>query len=198
MGQPKTNVMRILEQKKVPYTAHEYPHGKEAVDGLTVDQIRQIYTARLIEWGQVGGKEGLLIKAYQRPQNSGSQTAMENLVMQGVALSGADPAYITDGMGDLISQVGDFENGPAALGYSYLYYVEGMYKSGEVKVLSVDGIAPTEELKEELLSYCASHIAKYAMPREVEFRTELPKTLVGKVAYRVLEEEELRKYAQQQ
>ena len=46
-----------------------------------------------------------------------------------------------------------------------------------------------EELKQELLSYCAQHIAKYALPREMEFRTELPKTLVGKVAYRVLEEE---------
>ena len=46
-----------------------------------------------------------------------------------------------------------------------------------------------EELKEELLTYCSSHVAKYAMPREIEFRRELPKTLVGKVAYRVLEEE---------
>lgn len=32
----KTNVMRILEQAKVNYTPHEYPHGKEAVDGVTV------------------------------------------------------------------------------------------------------------------------------------------------------------------
>lgn len=32
----KTNVMRILEQHKIPYQAHEYPHGKEAVDGVTV------------------------------------------------------------------------------------------------------------------------------------------------------------------
>ena len=46
-----------------------------------------------------------------------------------------------------------------------------------------------EELKAELLDYCSGHIAKYAMPRELEFRAELPKTLVGKVAYRVLEEE---------
>jgi long-chain acyl-CoA synthetase len=51
------------------------------------------------------------------------------------------------------------------------------------------GIEPTEELKQELLSYCAQYIAKYAMPKDLEFRTELPKTLVGKVAYRVLEEE---------
>ena len=51
------------------------------------------------------------------------------------------------------------------------------------------GIEPTEDLKQEILDYCSGHIAKYAMPREIEFRKELPKTLVGKVAYRVLEEE---------
>lgn len=35
----KTNVMRILEQNKVPYKAHEYPHGKEAVDGANVARL---------------------------------------------------------------------------------------------------------------------------------------------------------------
>ena len=35
----KTNVMRILEQKKIPYTAHEYPHGKDAIDGVTVASL---------------------------------------------------------------------------------------------------------------------------------------------------------------
>ena len=45
------------------------------------------------------------------------------------------------------------------------------------------------------MSYCSRHIAKYAMPCDIEFRDELPKTLVGKVAYRVLEEEEKAKRA---
>ena len=52
--------------------------------------------------------------------------------------------------------------------------------------------------KQELLAYCRKHIAKYAMPYDIEFRDELPKTLVGKVAYRVLEEEEKAKLAAQQ
>ena len=56
-------------------------------------------------------------------------------------------------------------------------------------IVPMPGIEPTDELKEELLAYIAQHVAKYAMPREIEFRKELPKTLVGKVAYRVLEEE---------
>ncbi len=54
-------------------------------------------------------------------------------------------------------------------------------------------VEPSEATKEELLAYCREHIAKYAMPYDIEFREELPKTLVGKVAYRVLEEEELAK-----
>ena len=36
MGEQKTNVMRALDQKKIRYTPHEYPHGAEAVDGVTV------------------------------------------------------------------------------------------------------------------------------------------------------------------
>ncbi len=55
------------------------------------------------------------------------------------------------------------------------------------------GIAPTEEARESILAYCRKNIAKYAMPYDIEFRDQLPKTLVGKVAYRELEEEELRK-----
>ena len=51
------------------------------------------------------------------------------------------------------------------------------------------GITPSDAVKNELLDYCRSRIAKYAMPYDIVFREELPKTLVGKVAYRVLEEE---------
>ena len=69
--------------------------------------------------------------------------------------------------------------------------VKDDYRGQKVKayVVPMPGVEPTEELKEELLTYCSGRIAKYAMPRELEFRKELPKTLVGKVAYRVLEEE---------
>ena len=52
-----------------------------------------------------------------------------------------------------------------------------------------------EEAEKILLAYCSKHIAKYSMPAYIEFRENLPKTLVGKVAYRVLEEEEAAKLA---
>ncbi len=55
------------------------------------------------------------------------------------------------------------------------------------------GTTACEETKQVLLDYCRKHIAKYAMPYDITFKEEMPKTLVGKVAYRVLEEEELDK-----
>ena len=39
MPEQKTNVMRVLDQKKNAYTAHSYPHGEEAVDGVTVAKL---------------------------------------------------------------------------------------------------------------------------------------------------------------
>lgn len=55
------------------------------------------------------------------------------------------------------------------------------------------GVSSTDENKEVLKEYCKKNIAKYALPYDIEFRDQLPKTLVGKVAYRVLEEEEAAK-----
>ena len=46
------------------------------------------------------------------------------------------------------------------------------------------------------MEHAGKNIAKYALPKEIEFRDGFPQTLVGKVAYRVLEEEEIRKNAQ--
>ena len=45
----KTNVMRLLDQKKVPYTPHTYPHGDEAVDGVTVAQMTGVDPAKVFK-----------------------------------------------------------------------------------------------------------------------------------------------------
>jgi long-chain acyl-CoA synthetase len=73
--------------------------------------------------------------------------------------------------------------------------VKDPYKIQKVKAFVVlrPGVQPGEAVKKEILDYCSGQIAKYAMPYDIEFRAELPRTLVGKVAYRVLEEEEAEK-----
>ncbi len=89
------------------------------------------------------------------------------------------------------SQLENILDGHEKVLLSCVIGIKDAYRGQKIKayVVPMPGIEPSEDLKQELLDYCSSHIAKYAMPREMEFRTELPKTLVGKVAYRVLEEE---------
>ena len=39
MAEEKTNVMRVLDQKKISYTPYRYPHGETAPDGVTVARL---------------------------------------------------------------------------------------------------------------------------------------------------------------
>lgn len=70
------------------------------------------------------------------------------------------------------------------------------YKMHVVKAFVVlrQGVEPSDKIKEEIIENCKKNVSRYGVPKDIEFRTELPKTLVGKVAYRVLEEEEAKKY----
>ena len=69
------------------------------------------------------------------------------------------------------------------------------YKMQKVKAIVklAAGVEESEATKQAILDHCRKHVAKYAMPYDIAFRDDMPKTLVGKVAYRVLEEEELAK-----
>lgn len=49
MAEQKTNVMRVLEQKKIKYTPHSYPHGDDAVDGLTVAALLGVDAAKIFK-----------------------------------------------------------------------------------------------------------------------------------------------------
>ena len=102
---------------------------------------------------------------------------------------------VTSGYNVYPSQLENIIDAHEAVQMSCVIGVPDSYKMQKVKAFIVlrDGVAGTPELMESIWAHCRRHIAKYAMPYDIEFRDELPKTLVGKVAYRVLEEEELGK-----
>ena len=100
---------------------------------------------------------------------------------------------ITSGYNVYPSQLENILDAHELVQMSCVIGVPDPYKMQKVKafVMLKPGVAPNEENKQILLAYCRKNIAKYAMPYDIEFRDTLPKTLVGKVAYRQLEEEEL-------
>ncbi len=75
-----------------------------------------------------------------------------------------------------------------AVDYCCVVGVPDEYKMEHIKAYVVlkDSKNESDEMKKDIISHLRRHIAAYEMPREIEFRKELPKTLVGKVAYRML------------
>lgn len=98
---------------------------------------------------------------------------------------------VTSGYNVYPSQLENIIDGHDAVQMSCVIGVKDPYKMEKVLAYVVlrDGFEPSEELRQDILNYCKKHIAKYAMPYTIEFRSELPKTLVGKIAYTVLEKE---------
>lgn len=102
---------------------------------------------------------------------------------------------VTSGYNVYPSQLENIIDAHELVQMSCVIGVPDPYKMQKVKafVMLKPGIIPSEEKKEAIMAHCRRNIAKYALPYDIEFRDTLPKTLVGKVAYRVLEEEELAK-----
>ena len=104
---------------------------------------------------------------------------------------------ITNGYNIYPGQLENIIDSCPEVAYSCVIGVKDPRRMQKVKAFIVprEGETPGEALRERIMEQLRLHIAKYALPREIEFRSELPKTLVGKVAYRLLEEEEARKSA---
>ena len=97
---------------------------------------------------------------------------------------------VTSGYNVYPSQIESVLDKFEAIDSSCVIGVKDAYRMQKVKAFVVlkDGYAPTKQLKQRIMDYCKKHIAKYALPSEIEFRDELPKTRLGKVAYTELEE----------
>lgn len=114
------------------------------VDSLTIEQIRGIFSGEITNWSEVGGLDAP-IKAFQRPELSGSQTLMLNLCMQDVPMAPVEKVTVSDSMADVIDDIAAYDNRSNAIGYSVYYYAKNMYNYPNLKFITVEGVTPTNE-----------------------------------------------------
>ena len=114
------------------------------VKSLTEEQIQSIYTGETTNWKELGGSDEEIV-AFQRKQNSGSQTLMEKLVMKGISMAEAPSYHYINSMGELLDQVSSYNNQGNAIGYSVYFYARNMYSVPGLEFLSVDGITPSND-----------------------------------------------------
>jgi hypothetical protein len=114
------------------------------IESLTGDQIRDIYSGKITNWSEVGG-EDIEIVAFQRPELSGSQTLMLNLMMKESIMMEPTIETISESMGDIIQDISSYDNSANAIGYSVYYYAKNMYAQPGLKFIAVDGVLPSNE-----------------------------------------------------
>ncbi len=117
-----------------------FVHRNNPVETLTSQQIRDIYAGKITNWKEVGGPDEE-IAAFQRNEGSGSQSMMLRF-MGDTPLMEPETREIA-GMGAIIRQVADYRSQSGSIGFSFRYYVEGMIQNPEIKMIAVDGVAPT-------------------------------------------------------
>lgn len=132
---------------------HLTPIGREAfvffvnsrnpVEGLTVEQVKGIYSGEITNWNEVGG-ENQSIRAFQRVENSGSQSALQRL-MGDTPIMAAEREDVVADMGGIISQVASYRNYKNSIGFSFRYYSTQMVENNQIRLLSLDGVPPTRE-----------------------------------------------------
>jgi phosphate transport system substrate-binding protein len=120
-----------------------FVNSKNNVNELSTKQIQDIYSGQATNWKELGGKNEK-IRAFQRPENSGSQTMLQK-IMEGKNLMTPPREDIASGMGDIISKTASYRNYKNAMGYSFLFFATEMVKNNQIRILKVDGIYPDRE-----------------------------------------------------
>ncbi len=109
-------------------------HPSNPVKGLTVDQVRDIYSGKITNWNEVGGPD-LKIVRFSRDTNSGTYETFKELVMGKVQIDAGTEYFNSNGA--IRARV---QQTPAGIGYAGLGFVDRT-----VKALEVNGVYPTNE-----------------------------------------------------
>ena len=120
-----------------------FVNGDNPVSSLTIDEAKGIYSGRIANWSQVGGNDAPIV-AYQRNEGSGSQSQMLRF-MEGVPLADALEELHVDTMSGIVRSIADYDNGADAIGYSFRYYATDLVGEHNIKLLAIEGAAPTPE-----------------------------------------------------
>ena len=178
-----------------PGTDRELPYGQEGEILLAGPTVMREYVHHPEETAQAlrTHDDGL---TWVYTGDLGSMDAQGFVYFKGRAKR----MIVTSGYNVYPAQIENILDANELVQMSCVIGVPDSYKMQKVKafIKLVPGVEASDATRQSILAYCRKHIAKYAMPYDIEFRDDLPKTLVGKVAYRVLEEEELKKSGSQE
>ena len=134
-----------LDQKAIGRDALVFIVNEDnPVQSLTQQQLKDIYAGKITNWKDVGGKDQEIV-AFQRREDSGSQTLFQKLLIQDGELMDAPTELAPAAMGELVDDIAAYNNAANAIGFSVYYYIDQMYSKPGLRLLAVDGVTPSNE-----------------------------------------------------
>ena len=132
-----------LDQKAIGRDALVFIVNEDnPVQSLTLDQLRDIYAGRITNWKELGGDDAPIV-AFQRGEDSGSQTLFRNLLIGDGDLMAAPTELAPASMGGLVDSIASYNNSANAIGFSVYYYIDQMYSQPGLRLLSVEDVTPS-------------------------------------------------------
>ena len=164
-----------------------FVHKDNPIANLTTEQIKGIYSGKITNWKEVGGKDELIV-AYQRNEGSGSQSMLKRFMGE-TQIMEAPTEQVNDFMIGIIEQVADYRSTTASIGFSFRYYVEGIIQNPDIKLISIDGVAPTvENIKNGSYPITTSLYAVSTANEENENVQKLISWVLSEEGQRIIEE----------
>ena len=91
----------------------------------------------------MGGKNEKIVP-FQRNEGSGSQSMLIRFMGDTPIMKPSTQTEI-EGMGGIIEKVADYKNKSTSIGFSFRFYVEGIIRNPDIKMIAIEGTAPTKE-----------------------------------------------------
>ena len=159
-----------------------FVHKDNPATNLTQDQIRAIYSGKAKSWREVGVPLYARIAPYQRNKHSGSQTTLERIMGDTPIMDPPQERYKIkyDNMGGIIlsiaaypfiphyrTRLAEYRNKPAAIGFTFRFFANELIRNPNIKLLAIDGVAPTvENIENGRYPFITEAYAIAARPRE--------------------------------
>jgi phosphate transport system substrate-binding protein len=144
-----------------------YVNADNPVDNLSLEQIKQIYGGKTTDWKDVGSQKGGSIEAFQRMNDSENQTVFRKITENCPLME--PPSMEKYVNGGFIHSPADYRNSGNAIGYSYRSQAADLLLKKKIKLLSIDGVAPTPE---NILNGTYPYVTDYYMVTIKDNRTE--------------------------
>lgn len=117
-----------------------FVHKSNPVNSMSIEELQKVYAGEITNWKEVGGRDQEII-AFQRPEGSGSQTGLQNM-MGNIEIMDPPTDQRVGGMGGIIEKTSNYRNHRNSIGFSYRYFATQMVEEHGIKLLNINGVKP--------------------------------------------------------